>query len=93
MAAVTCSMVSARPTAGVRPAARRSMTTVCAAAPRPAQKVEEPKKIVQIAAASLAALYLAAAPMAMADTAENVKKAVCASNPTSRICLKNSGLK
>lgn len=58
------------------------------------EKVDQPKKIVQIAAAGLAALYLAAAPMAMADTVdEKVKQAVCASIPTAKICLKNSALK
>lgn len=58
------------------------------------EKVDQPKKIVQLAAAGLAALYLAAAPMAMADTVDDkVKQAVCASIPTAKICLKNSALK
>ncbi len=54
------------------------------------QKVEQPNKAVQIAAAGLAALWLAAAPMAMAA---DVKQAVCASNPTAKICIKDSAIK
>jgi hypothetical protein len=34
-----CSMISARPTVAIRPATRRSMSAVCAAAPRPVRSL------------------------------------------------------
>ncbi|KAL4448318.1 hypothetical protein ABPG75_005537 [Micractinium tetrahymenae] len=76
--------LSVRPAAA--PVARRSSIAVrCQAqAPKPVPKAK------QAAAAALAALAAVAMVVAPAQ-ADEVKTRVCASNPTSKICLQNSG--
>jgi hypothetical protein len=53
------------------------------------QKPAQPS-LAQKAAAIFTAVTLLAAPAAMADGGDKVKSVVCASNPTAKLCLKNS---
>ncbi|BDA42422.1 hypothetical protein COCOBI_03-3090 [Coccomyxa sp. Obi] len=87
MAAITASCAALRP-AGVRvsaPRQARSARVVCLA------KTEEqkPVKVAQVAAASLAALFIFAAPSMAVDKAL-LKSKVCAAQPTAKICLRDS---
>jgi len=66
----------------VRPVAQMQKAKV--QAPKP-QKVN----FAQAAAAAFTAVALLATP-AFADGGDNVKAAVCAANPTAKLCLKNS---
>ncbi len=50
---------------------------------------QKPAKIAQVAAASLAALFIFAAPSMAVDKAL-LKSKVCAAQPTAKICLRDS---
>lgn len=71
------------PALAVRPVASMAKPQVA----KPA-KVQKPAKVnLGAAAAAIAAAALLAAPVNAAD----IKTVVCASNPTAKICLKDSG--
>lgn len=53
---------------------------------------QKPQKIAQVAAASLAALFIFAAPSMAVDNSL-LKSKVCAAQPTAKICLRGSALK
>ncbi|EIE20881.1 hypothetical protein COCSUDRAFT_57428 [Coccomyxa subellipsoidea C-169] len=90
MAAITSSCAALRP-AGVRVSAPRQARSrvVVAVAKTEEQK---PQKIAQVAAASLAALFIFAAPSMAVDNSL-LKSKVCAAQPTAKICLRGSALK
>lgn len=50
---------------------------------------QKPAKVAQVAAASLAALFIFAAPSMAVDKAL-LKSKVCAAQPTAKICLRDS---
>lgn len=78
-------MIAAAPTRAAIARPSRQAVVVRAQA-----KVEKPKaNLAQKAAAVFVAVTLLAAP-AFADVDPKVKTAVCAANPTAKLCLKNS---
>lgn len=90
---MSSTMLSATRTSLVtRPARSGAVRVQASAHPKEiAKENKTARRFQQAAAAALAALVVAA-PV-MADVDENVKTAVCASNATAKICLKDSGKK
>ncbi|KAK9842108.1 hypothetical protein WJX84_003378 [Apatococcus fuscideae] len=89
MAASSTSVVCQRPLA-TRSAARQQVVVCCAARPQQAQKQN---KLAQMAVAGLAAAVLSCGGAIAAEGAPGqgpMKSKICASNPTAKICLKDS---
>ncbi|KAF5837715.1 hypothetical protein DUNSADRAFT_3970 [Dunaliella salina] len=75
---------------------RANTVSVRAQAPKPAPTKPAPKPVMKLSVAPVAAAFaaislMAASSPAFADVDENeVRKAVCAANPTAKICLQDS---
>lgn len=84
------SFATSTSTLTTRPVCRapRSSAIVCSA--RKQEQKPQTNKVAQLAAAGLAAIFISVSP-AFADQA--LKQKICATNPTSKICLLGSAKK